>query len=412
MADCHPEAAGGAEPKAETPEDAEGSQASQFALNPSGFQSELRILRSFGVLRYSGFAYAAPAPQDDSELSSAAMKAILIREHGGTDKLEMADVPDPVARPGEAVVRVRAVALNHLDIWLRRGVPGHKFPLPMTPGSEVAGVIESVDDPRWKIDDEVIVAPGYSCGRCVACLSGNDPLCRNFGIFGETVSGGAAEKMAVPIRNLIPKPASLSFAEAAAVPLDMLTAWHMLVARAQLRPGETVLVQAGGSGVGSAAIQIAKLWGATVYATAGTSQKAARAKGLGADETIVYTERDFVEEVRRLTAKRGVDVVFEHVGGETFERSLRALAKGGRLVTCGSTSGGEATVNLRLIFFKLLSILGSTIGSLAELHEIMKFVEAGRLRPVVDRVLPLREVAEGHRILEAREAFGKIVFEV
>jgi NADPH:quinone reductase-like Zn-dependent oxidoreductase len=340
------------------------------------------------------------------------MRAILIRQHGGLDKLEMAEVPDPTPRSGEAVVRVRAVALNHLDIWLRRGVPGHKFPLPMIPGSEVAGVIESVDDPRWRVGDEVIVAPGYSCGLCAACLSGNDPLCRQFGIFGETVSGGAAERIAVPVRNLIRKPVGLSFAEAAALPLDMLTAWHMLVARAQLRPGETVLVQAGGSGVGSAAIQIAKLWGATVYATAGSAAKAARAKALGADETIVYTELDFVEEVRRLTGKRGVDVVFEHVGGETFERSLKALAKGGRLVTCGSTSGGEVNLNLRLVFFKLLSILGSTMGSLGELHEIMKFVESGRLHPVVDRVLPLAEVAEGHRILEAREAFGKIVFEV
>jgi NADPH:quinone reductase-like Zn-dependent oxidoreductase len=329
-------------------------------------------------------------------ISSAAMKAILIREHGGVDKLTMTDVPDPTAGPGEAVVRVRAVALNHLDIWLRRGVPGHTFPLPMIPGSEVAGVIETVDDPRWKVGDEVIVAPGYSCGLCVACLSGNDP----------------AEKIAVPVRNLIRKPASLSFAEAAAIPLDMLTAWHMLVARAQLRPGETVLVQAGGSGVGSAAIQIAKLWGATVYTTVSTAEKAARAKTLGADETILYTEVDFLDEVRRLTKKRGVDIVFEHVGGETFERSLRALAKGGRVVTCGSTSGGEVTINLRLIFFKLLSILGSTMGSLAELHEIMKLVEAGRLHPVIDRVLPLSEVAEGHRILEAREAFGKIVFEV
>jgi len=339
------------------------------------------------------------------------MKAILIREHGGVDKLELTEVPDPAARPGEAVVRVRAVALNHLDIWLRRGVPGHTFRLPMIPGSEVAGVIESVDDPRWKAGDEVIVAPGFSCGLCTACLSGNDPLCRQSGIFGETVNGGAAEKIAVPIRNLIRKPTSLSFAEAAAIPLDMLTAWHMLVARAQLRPGETVLVQAGGSGVGSAAIQIAKLWGATVYATAGTADKASRAQALGADAAIVHTEADFVDEVRRLTKKRGVDVVVEHVGGETFERSLRALTKGGRLVTCGATTG-DATLNLRLVFFKLLSILGSTMGSLAELHEVMKFVEAGRLHPVIDRVLPLSEVAEGHRILEAREAFGKIVFEV
>src|SRR5438876_1902926 len=211
------------------------------------------------------------------------MKAILIREHGGTDRLEPTVVPDPELRPGEAIVRVRAVALNHLDIWVRRGVPGHKFNLPMIPGAEVAGVIDAVseNDRGWKRGDEVLVAPGYSCGLCVACLSGNDPLCPAAGIFGENRNGGCAETIAVPIRNLLRKPASLSFAEAAALPLDMLTAWHMLVTRAQIRPGETVLVQAGGSGVGSAAIHIAKLWGATVYGTAGTAAKAARAKTIG-----------------------------------------------------------------------------------------------------------------------------------
>src|SRR5258708_6500556 len=171
------------------------------------------------------------------------MKAILIREHGGVDKLEMTDVPDPTAKAGQAIVGVRAAALNHLDIWLRRGVPGHTFPLPMIPGSEVAGVIETVDDPRWKVGDEVIVAPGYSCGLCVACLSGNDPLCRQSGIFGETVSGGAAEKIAVPVRNLMRKPAGLSFAEATAIPLDMLPARHPLIPRAQLPPADTTPLQ-------------------------------------------------------------------------------------------------------------------------------------------------------------------------
>jgi NADPH:quinone reductase-like Zn-dependent oxidoreductase len=341
------------------------------------------------------------------------MLAVLIHEHGGLDKLTFADLPTPTPLPGQALVRVKAVALNHLDLWLRRGVPGHTFPLPMIPGSEVAGVIEQIaENDRWKAGDEVIVAPGYSCGLCVACLSGNDPLCRDFGIFGETKSGGAAEAIAVPVRNLLRKPPGLSFAEAAALPLDLLTAWHMLVTRAQLRPGETVLVHAGGSGVGSAAIQIAKLWGATVYATAGSDEKVARSRALGADEAINYRTGDFVDEVRRLTGKRGVDVVFEHVGADTFVRSLKALARGGRLVTCGSTAGAEVTINLRLVFFKLLSILGSTMGSLGELHEILRHVEAGRLRPVVDRVLPLREVAEGHRILEEREAFGKVVLEV
>jgi NADPH:quinone reductase-like Zn-dependent oxidoreductase len=343
------------------------------------------------------------------------MKAIIVREHGGPEKLEQTEVPDPELRAGEAIVRVRAVALNHLDVWVRRGVPGHKFPLPLIPGAEVAGVIDDVGPNArgWKAGDEVLVAPGYSCGVCVACLSGNDPLCHNdHGIFGESRNGGCAEKIDVPIRNLLRKPAGLSFAEAAALPLDLVTAWHMLVARAQLRPGETVLVHAGGSGVGSAAIQIARLWGATVFATAGSAAKAARAKELGAQETILYRDVDFLAEVRRLTGKRGVDVVFEHVGADTFDRSLKSLARGGRLVTCGSTSGAEVTINLRLVFFKLLSILGSTMGSLAELHEIMKHVEAGRLRPVVDRVLPLDQIAEGHRVLEEREAFGKVVLTV
>jgi NADPH:quinone reductase-like Zn-dependent oxidoreductase len=338
------------------------------------------------------------------------MKAIVIREHGGVERLEESVVPDPEPKPDEAIVRVRAVALNHLDLWVRRGVAGHTFHLPIIGGAEVAGVVEEVPEGSgWKRGDAVIVAPGFSCGACAACTSGNDPLCLSAGIFGENRNGGCAEKIAVPIRNLVRKPASLSFAEAAALPLDMMTAWHMLIARAQLRAGETVLVQAGGSGVGSAGIQIAKLWKATVYTTVGSAEKARRAKELGADETILYRETDFVAAVRALTNKRGVDVVFEHIGADTFERSLRLLARGGRLVTCGATAGGEATINIRLIFFKLLSILGSTMGSLAELREIMKHVEAGRLRPVVDRVLPIGEIAEAHRVLESREAFGKVV---
>ena len=342
------------------------------------------------------------------------MKAIVIRAHGDPETLRLEEVPDPQPGADTAIVAVRAVALNHLDLWVRRGVPGHRFPLPMIPGSEVAGVIEQVPVSAmpWKAGDEVVVAPGISCGHCLPCLSGNDPLCASFGIFGETRDGGCAERIAVPLRNLLRKPSRLSFAEAAALPLDLLTAWHMLVSRAALRPGETVLVQAGGSGVGSAAIQIAKLWGAVVYATAGTPDKVKRAIALGADEGIDYSASDFLVEVRRLTNKRGVDVVFEHVGASTFDQSLRSLARGGRLVTCGATTGAEVTINLRLVFFKLLSILGSTMGSLAELHEIFRHVEAGRLHPVVDRVLPLADAAEAHRVLERREAFGKVVLSV
>lgn len=342
------------------------------------------------------------------------MKAVVIREHGGLEKLLVEERPSPQRGAGEALVAVRAVALNHLDLFVRRGVPGHRFPLPIIPGAEVAGVIDEVDTNTqgWKAGDEVIVAPGLSCGLCVACLSGQDQLCLSFGIIGESRDGGCAGKIAAPVRNLIRKPLHLSFPEAAALPLDLLTAWHMLVARAQLRPGETVLVHAGGSGVGTAAIQVAKLWSAKVIATAGSAAKAARARQLGASETILHREVDFLAEVRRMTGKRGVDVVFEHVGADTFERSLKSLARGGRLVTCGATTGGDVSINLRLVFFKLLSILGSTMGSIGELHEIMQHVEAGRLLPVIDRVLPLEAVAEGHRILEAREAFGKVVLEV
>ena len=342
------------------------------------------------------------------------MRCAVVREHGGLDAVRIEERPVPEPAADEVLLRVRAAGMNHLDLWVRRGVPGHKFPLPIIPGSEVAGVIESIagEASRWNAGDEVIVAPGFSCGLCTACLSGNDPLCRSFGIYGETIDGGCREKIAVPIRNLIRKPKDLSFAEAAALPLDMLTAWHMLIARARVRPGETVLVHAGGSGIGTAAIQIAKLWGATVYATAGSREKASRAKELGADSVIEYRTADFLAEVRALTSKRGVDIVFEHVGADTFDQSLRALARGGRLVTCGATTGADVTINLRVIFFKLLSILGSTMGSIAELHEIMKHVESGRLRPVVDRVLPLKDIGVGHQVLENREAFGKVVLEM
>jgi NADPH:quinone reductase-like Zn-dependent oxidoreductase len=341
------------------------------------------------------------------------MKAVVIRAHGGLDKLEFHEVPEPTDS-SLAVVDVRAVALNHLDLWVRRGVPGHKFPLPIIPGSEVSGVLVRVPPgfPEWAIGDEVIVAPGTSCGRCRACVSGHDNLCPSAGIFGETSNGGATEKIAVPVRNLIRKPVNLSFVEAAAVPLDFLTSWHMLVARAALRPGETVLVHAGASGVGSAAIQIARLWGARVFATVGSREKAEVASRLGAEEVILYSEVDFLAEVRRLTEKRGVDIVVEHVGADTFDRSLRSLARGGRLVTCGATTGAEVQINLRPIFFKLLSILGSTMGSLGELHAIIDLVRAGKLHPVVGRVLPLEQVAEGHRLLEQRAVAGKVVLTV
>lgn len=342
------------------------------------------------------------------------MRGVVVREHGPPESLRVEhDLPE-VNAAGLAVVRVRAVALNHLDLWVRRGVPGHRFPLPLVPGSEISGVIESLPagETQFSVGDEVVVAPASSCGHCEACVRNLDPLCSDFQILGESTDGGCRELVSVDPRYLLRKPERLTLVEAAALPLDMLTAWHMLVARASLRHGEKVLVHAGGSGIGSAAIQIARLFGATVFATAGSEEKAENAKKLGAHETILYREIDFAAEVRRLTSKRGVDVVVEHVGRDTFEGSLRSLARGGRLVTCGATTGAEVTVNLRLIFFKSLSILGSTMGSLDELRTVMTHVERGELQPVVGKVLPLENIAEAHRLLEERKVFGKVVLEV
>ena len=260
--------------------------------------------------------------------------------------------------------------------------------------------------------DEVVVSPGFACYRCAECLSGRHSLCRRYGIFGETRDGGDAEFIAVPGANLIAKPANLSFVQAACVPLVFLTAWHMLVTRAGVRPGQTVLVHAGGSGVGSAAIQVAKLFNATVIATASTDAKLAKAKELGADHVVNHRERDFVEAVREFTGKRGADVVFEHTGEATWEGSMKAVARGGTIVTCGATSGFNAVCDLRVVFFKQVSILGSTMGSLAEVLEVMGHVAAGRLEPVLDQTFPLEEVAEAHRHLEGRGQFGKVVLVV
>lgn len=301
--------------------------------------------------------------------------------------------------------------MNHLDTWVRRGVPGHAFPLPIVPGCDVAGVVASVGPgvTNVAVGAEVVVAPGIGCGACEACAHGQDQLCRHYGILGETRDGGCAEFVVVPARNCLPKPTNLAFEEAAAVPLVFLTAWHMLVVRAGLRPGADVLVQAAGSGVGSAAVQIAKLFGARVIATAGSDDKVAKALALGADVGVNYATQDFLKVVKEVTAKRGVDVAIDHVGEPTIARSIAALAKGGAVVTCGATGGFELKTDLRAVFFKSLSILGSTMGSRGELHEILRLVERGRLRPVVHAVLPLAEIREAHRILGDREVFGKVV---
>ncbi len=323
----------------------------------------------------------------------------------------MMDLPVPTPTAKEVRVRVKAVALNHLDVWVRKGWPGLKLPLPHVLGSDVAGVIDALGSEvtDLAVGAEVVVNPGLSCGACEKCLAGDDVLCRKYQIIGEDLAGGYAEFVCVPRQNILVKPKRLSFEEAACLPLTFLTASHMLFARAQLKPGETILIHAAGSGVGSAAVQLAKLAGATVIATASSGVKLEKAKALGADHLINYAESDFLEEVKKLTSRRLVDVVFEHVGAATWDKSIACLPKGGRLVTCGATTGHDVKIDLRTLFYKSISLLGSTMGSKSELFKVMDLVERGRLSPVLDRVLPLERGAEAHGLLADRKSFGNVV---
>ena len=339
------------------------------------------------------------------------MKATIFRAHGGPDVLEYTEVAAPTFKSNEVLIEVKACALNHLDIFVRNGLPGIEIPLPHILGCDVAGVVREVGElVTWvKPGDEVMVHPGVSCGHCEACLSGMDNLCREYDMIGYRRNGGYAELVAVPGVNVFQKPANLKWEEAAALPLVTVTVWHMLVTRANIRPGEDVLVHAAGSGVGSIAIQVAKLLGARVITTASNDIKLAKARELGADETINYTNADWPKEVRRLTERRGVDVVVEHTGSVTWPGSISSLKNNGRLVTCGATSGYDARTDLRQVFYRHLTILGSFMGSKAELLAAMKFVEKGKVRAVVDRTFPLSDAREAHIHLENREQFGKIL---
>ena len=342
------------------------------------------------------------------------MKAIQFKQHGGPEVLEYTDVPGPAARFNEVVVRVRACALNHLDLWVRQGLPNVPIPLPHIPGSDVAGEIAQIGSEvtTVRVGQKVVLAPGVTCGKCPACVAGLDNRCRQFTNLGYMIDGGCAELVRAPEVNCFPCPENLSFEQAAAIPLVFQTAWHMLVIRAELQPGEDVLILGAGSGVGSAAIQIAKFLGAQVIAAAGTDEKVAKARELGADHTINRKSQKIRDEVRRITNKRGVDVVFEHVGIATWEDSLGSLAASGRLVTCGATTGFDAKVDLRFLFSRQLSLLGSYMGTKSDLRTVMKLVAAGRLRPVVHRVFPLAEAAAAHAYLESGAQFGKVVLTV
>jgi NADPH:quinone reductase-like Zn-dependent oxidoreductase len=342
------------------------------------------------------------------------MKAVVFHEHGGPEVLRYEERPDPTIRANEVLVEVRACALNHLDVWTRQGLPGVEIPTPHILGNDIAGVVREVGDVvDWvKPGEEVLLQPGVSCGHCRECLSGADNLCRWYDILGSHRDGGYAELVAAPGVNVVPKPKGLSWTDAAALPLTLLTAWHMLVTRARVQPGEDVLIHAAGSGVGSVGIQVARLRGARVIATASTEEKLEKARALGADEVVNYTNTDWPKEVRRLTGKQGVDVVFEHTGAATWPGSIQSLKKDGRLVTCGATSGYDARTDLRQVFFRHLNLLGSMMGSKAELLDAMKFVERGQIRPVVNRTLPLAEARRAHELMQDRAQFGKLVLEI
>src|SRR6202047_3663671 len=340
------------------------------------------------------------------------MKAVRIHQFGGPEVLTYEDVPDPKPRQDQVLVRVRACALNHLDIWVRKGLPGVK--LPHILGSDIAGEVAQVGEyvSGLKSGQRVLIAPMHFCGHCLACLAGMQNQCREFTVLGNAVDGGNCELIALPAGNVIPIPDALDFNQAASVPLVFVTAWHMLVGRASVRPGQTVLVLGASSGVGIAAIQIAKLFRCRVITTAGDETKLAKARELGADYGVNHYQQKISEELRKITNKVGVDIVVEHVGAATWEESVKSLKNGGTLVTCGATTGPHVAIDLRHLFARQLSLLGSYMGTMGELHEVLKHIFAGRLKPVVDRVFSLSEIRAAHEYLEKSQMFGKVVLTV
>jgi NADPH:quinone reductase-like Zn-dependent oxidoreductase len=336
------------------------------------------------------------------------MKAVRIHEFGGPEVLKYEDVPQPELRKDQVLVQVKACALNHLDLWIRKGIPGIKLPLIL--GSDVSGVIAAVGEyiPDLKEGQRVLLSPMSACYHCEFCLRGEHSFCSQFTVRGQRINGGDCEYVAAPRVEVIPIPDSLTYDEAASVPLVFLTAWHMLVTRARIHHGQTVLVMGAGSGVGSAAIQICKLLGCTVITTAGSERKLDLARDLGADYTIDHYKQKISEEVKKIV-KSGVDVVFEHTGEKTWPESLRSMRVGGTLVTCGATTGPEGKLDLRVLFTRQLTFMGSFMGNMGDLNEALKYVFDGKLKPVVDRSFPLCDAARAHEYLENGEQFGKVI---
>jgi NADPH:quinone reductase-like Zn-dependent oxidoreductase len=342
------------------------------------------------------------------------MLAAIFRAHGGPETIELAEVATPTPGRGDVRVAVRAAALNHLDLFVRRGIPSLELPLPHVGGSDVSGVVDEVgaDVSGWASGDEVVVNPGLPCRRCNSCRSGDTPLCADYRILGEHVHGGFAEFVVIPADRLYPKPPHLTFVEAASVPLAFQTAWRALITRAAIRPGEDVLVLGASGGVAVAAVQIAKLAGARVIAVTSSPQRCERVQALGADVTIDRTNEPWSKAAWLATGRRGAHVVVENVGQATWHDSLRAAARGGRIVTYGATTGAKAETDLRYVFWKHLSILGTTMANDAEFAEVMHLIEQGQLQPVVGAVMDLDDAPKAHEMLEGGEVFGKLVLQV
>lgn len=339
------------------------------------------------------------------------MKAVLLEKPGPLAPLIYTTVKDPEVGSGQVRVKICAASVNRLDLWVRQGLPGIQIPLPHILGCDAAGVVEKVGSAVKDVKggDSVVVSPGLSCGFCEFCTSGWDSLCRDFKILGFQVDGSYAEKVVVSHHKVIPVSRKYSFEQWASIPLVSLTAYHMLVTRAHLRAGEKVLVHAAGSGIGSIAIQLAKFLGAEVFTTVGDRQKILKAKRLGADHVILYREHDFAEVIKKKTNGQGVNVVFEHIGPDTWQKNILSLARGGRMVTCGATSGPSAPTDIRYLFMRQLSILGSYMGARFELLRVLELFEKGKLKPVVDSVFPLKDASKAHEKMHKRLLFGKIV---
>ena len=343
------------------------------------------------------------------------MKAIVFYQHGDLDQVEYADVPRPEIEPNEVLLAVKAAALNQLDLWALAGWPGLNLKLPHVMGSDGAGVVAEIGSnvTGFDVGDRVAVNPTLSCGRCHFCLTGRDNMCQHFAIIGEHVDGFFAEYAAVPARNLLKIPDNTAFAAAAAASLVFVTAWHSLIQRGALRAGESVLVVGAGGGVNTAAIQIAKLAGAgPIYVVGSSDEKLALARDLGADVTVNRNQEEWGKAIFKATGRRGVDVVVDNVGAATIPTSLRSLRKGGRLLTVGNTSGPKFEFDNRYMFGKHLSIIGSTMGTMADYEEVMGLIFAGRLRPVIDTVYPLKDGITALQRLEEGEVTGKLVLEL